>query len=697
MSLDRWPGVRPWNRTPTALSSSSEFDITELQPREYYVGQLGAAIRTRANRVAALAKENVKTRLFDDPEQELDESKEENQHPYLKLINESPSFANTYFWKALSTFLDLTGTAYIFVLRNAKGDVKGSSNEFKIINPYNLTKVIKGSDPSKYRYVETRGAMWREIPEDQLIVINSLNPFNLEDGFALVDMAKDDQFSIQQARSYSRSAVKNNVGQRGMLTPEQVLSDEDYTNFENAVASKKDAGKFLTTNAPVKYQDMQIDLEKLALEKINKISTDVLIAVTGASKTILGIEESGTTRETARVQRELFAENHGIPQLDDILDALNQDYKNSYPDEYQGRRLEMYVESPLKVDKDADKKDAEIEKLKAETAKVLIDTGYEAASVGRYLDLDDELVFEERQTQEKPKLTIKMPPGEEEEETEEEPAEENSLLIMLNRYDPGLEPVVKGFESTLANQIANIEGQAFHIALPKLLDQFAQNQLTDPQKTIAQKERERLEKELAVALAVFGGTVLPLFAGQTISKRFTEFNLPADFTMTSAVNKTIKASASKAAKSHMKTFLKASFEEARKAGLEGLSREGIVSRLTGAFPDLSRVNATRIARTESYKVVNLAQYEADKQFLEQNGITGQARKRWTVQSNNPCPYCKEMDGTEVPFKANFLDVGDSIKAEVGGTTKEMHIGYEPIQSGTVHPNCSCTYELVVGS
>lgn len=685
MSIGTWSGGKDFLRRGSSGSiTTRDLDIVEMQPREYYTGQLYAAIRTRANRVAYLAREHTKTRLFNDPNQEL--AIAEDQHPYLKLINESPSFANTYFWRSLSTFLDLTGKAYIFVLRNpGNGNLVGTPKEFKIVNPYNLTRVVNESTGDT-KYIETRGAAWREIPEEQLIVVQSFNPFNLNDGYAMVDAARDDQFSIQQARDYTRKAVKKNVGQRGLLTTDVIMDDIEFKNFKDKVKAGE-TGDFLFGNGPdaLKYTDMQIDLDKLALDSINRISTESLIAVSGASKTILGIEQSGVTRDTARVQQDLFDANHAIPQLDDIIDSLNQDYKTRYQNEYQSRQLELFVDSPLKVDKDRDLKDAQIEKTKAEAAKVLIDTGYDPDSVTKMLEMDDELKFEARQ----PKVAP-MP-----QQTPQEDTPPDELQNALNSFTPGIDRVVRGFESTLANQVENIESQLFALALPKLSEGFAKNAVSQKD-ALNKKDRERLEKELAVALAAFGGNIVSLFGSQTMSKRFVQFRMPGEFTMDKAVNKAIKSSASKAATSHINTFLDASLSEARKAGLEGLSREQISSRLTGAFPDLSKTNATRIARTESYKAVNMAQYEADKQFLEQNGLETQAYKRWTVQSANPCPYCQELDGQEIPFDESFVDMGDAVTVSGDdATTKQLFASYEDIDAGNLHPNCSCTYELVV--
>lgn len=692
IDVRNWDGNVFLRRGNRDVVNTQDLSLIDIQPKEYYSGQLYAAIRTRANRVASLAKENVKTRIFDDPEKELERT---DQHPYLTLVNQSPTFSNTFFWRAMSTFLDLTGTAYIFVLRNYSEKVVGTAQEFSIINPYNLTKVVNATT-GDYRYIETRAGAWREIPSQQMIAINSFNPFNLKDGFAMVEAAKDDHYQIKQARDYARKAIKNNIGQRGLLTTDIIMEDEKFTNFVEKIKSKE-TGEFIFGNGPdaLRYTDMQIDLEKLALGAINKISTETLIAVSGASKTILGIEQSEVSQEAAKTQKDLFTENHGIPQTDDIIDALNQDYKNRYTAEYESNKLEIYVDSPLKVDKESELKDADIEKRKAETAVALIDGGFTPKSVMSYLELDDDLEFEERQP--RPGTQPGQPAAPEQPEDTEET---QSLTVVTNTFSPGLEPVVKGYESTLANQIANIEGQVLNAMLPKLDKKFAKNELTEGEKTLSEKDRKRLERDIELALAAFGIAVISLFGGQSARKRFAEFALPAEFTMSAEVTKAINSSAALSARSHLQTFTKAVFDEAKKAGIEGLSREAIVSRLTSSFPDLSRVNATRIARTESYKAVNMAQFEADKQFITQNGLEGRVYKQWVTQSSNPCPYCTEMASRPaVPFNQEFLSLGDSVKAEFkqesGTVTKELVNNFEPIDSGTLHPNCSCTYDLTI--
>lgn len=675
---------------------TDDFGLISMQGRDYYTGYLYAAIRNRANRMAQLANENLKTKVGDD----LDT---DEIHPYLELVNQSPQYSNYFFWSAISTFFDLRGRNYILVVRRYPGDegsnkTYGDIQSMELLSPFNVTKVVSGENGETGGYVETTpDGRYRTIPPQQIIDIPTLNPFNLKDGYPMVDAAKEDQYLNQQAGAYTRSSIKHNVGQRGALTTDVILEKEQFENFKKGVekeAGVGGAGKFLYGNGPgaINYKDMQIDMNNLAMDKINEVSRQGLFAVTGTSKTLLGIEESGTTRDTAKTHVELFLSNHVIPQLQLAIDAFNQDYKNSYPKDYASKPVDLYIDSPLKVDKESELKDAEIEGKKAETAVKLIDGGFNPDKVLDYLGLE-ELEFDERQPR-----PGTMPPASTPDDEKLEPSE-NKLVI--NQFAPGLEQVVRGYETTLQNQVSNIEWSIFQSAIDRVGDKFTKNQLSESEggDLLTKKEREKHERELVVVLAAFYLAIIPLFASQTTNQRLAEFKLPSLFSMNRDITNAVKARSLATAESHMDTVLKDIYRKAREAAKEGLSRDAIVSRLTAEYQDLTRVDATRLARTESYKAINMAQFEADVQFIKQNGLDDRAYKRWVVQSNNPCPFCQKLDGKEVPFHQNFFDMGDSLKAqfknEKSTTTREMTVNFEPISAGNLHPNCNCTYELVI--
>ncbi len=79
-----------------------------MSDQDHYTGYSYAAISKRANSVARVAHEFIKT-----------EAKiKDFDHPYLPLIRDSLTFSEYDFWNQISTYLDLEGVYYLMALRN---------------------------------------------------------------------------------------------------------------------------------------------------------------------------------------------------------------------------------------------------------------------------------------------------------------------------------------------------------------------------------------------------------------------------------------------------------------------------------------------------------------------------------------------------------------------------------------------------
>ncbi len=684
-----------FNRHGPILDTSDFGDIL-LSDKDLYRGYLYGAIKRRGNRTAQIATQQLKTKLGDDLEAE--------DHPYLGLIDRSPTFSNVFFWRALSTYLDLQGMAYVLAIRNfTPGGRVGEIQEFKILNPYDIS-VVKNAKGEIGGYVEQRGTMQRELPLEMVIRIKELNPFDLEDGYAMTDAAKDSQYLNQQASSYTRKSIKKNVGQRGLITTEIIMDDTAFENFKGRVRESGGSADFLFGNGPgaVNYQDMQIDLDKLALDKIKEMSTQELFSVAGVSKTIMSIEVSGTTRETARVQSDLFDSNEIMPQLQIILDALNQDYRNSYVDEFAKSPIELYIDSPLNRDREAEKTDAEILKIKAETAQVLIATGFTPSEVLEQVGMED-MGFEKPEP-----TTIALPAdqpadGEDNKNNQDHHHDDHmpwsweSELNAVGQND-GLSGIIRAKESSLQNSIANIQKKL----VMAVVSHIDKNGLTDSQesKIITKTAKGSVIKELQLALNEFSISTVGLFATRQMRKRIEQFGKTAVFKITKQLREFLKGKASQAATSHVDTLLSEIYNKAKELADQNLSRSEIASQLTTLYSDkIATTQATRIARTEANKAWTQSQYQADKQFIEQNELQGKLFKIWVVRSSNPCEFCLELEAetaaNPIPFDDAFREVGQSVHAETDGKSTSYSVSYEDIEAGTLHPNCSCSYDIIV--
>lgn len=367
-----------------------------MNDKEFYSGYPYAAIDRRANRVSTLGKYFLKTDSTPEIQEAAKKKNEVVKHPYLDILDKSKTFANRKFWYDISTYLDLEGVYYLFVLRN-KGEGAeinriGNPIEFKLLNPYNIRRIVNEETLEVGGYVETRRGQVREIPPHMIIEIRKLNPFDEDDPFAMTDAAKTAQFTLKQSGDYTRHSLKNNMAAPGIISTDVMLDPQQFANFVSRIMNQeKGIPLFGNGSGAITWDSMQIQMDKAGLKDISEIHRTELMAVSGVGKTILNIEESGTTRETAKVQRDLFTEDHAMPQIELILDALNQDYKVYYESEYEKNKYTLEVDNPLGTDRDAELKDIKNRDEKYKIYDKLVAAGYDRELASKYANGEIEL------------------------------------------------------------------------------------------------------------------------------------------------------------------------------------------------------------------------------------------------------------------------------------------------------------------
>lgn len=708
-----------------------------MSDKDLYTGYSYAAINNRANKLAQIATENVKTNATKELMQSSKQKGEILEHPYIDIIDKSKTFSNYRFWYDISTFLDLEGVYYLLAIRNVEGERVGRVQEFKLLNPYNVRRIRSKDTGEIGGYVEARDGFVREIPPQMIIDMRNLNPFSTDDPYAMTDAAKEFQFTLKQAGDYTRHSLKNNMAAPGILSTDMLLDDEQFKNFVARVTNQeKGLPLFGNGSGAITWDAMQIDLDKASLDKINEMNRSTLFAVSGVGKTMMSIEESGTTRETARVQKDLFVEGHIMPQLQLILDALNQDYKKYYEADYEKNGYTLYIDNPLGTDREAELKDIEIREKSFDMYNSLVNKGYKPELAAKYTN--GEITLDELgQPTEKPKETpiekaLKESGNKDTKKSDDEETppqqNQNKVVRVANEYDEETQGLLAIQQSSLQNDITDIEARLVADVTNRLLK--ANNAFEDTSDILPKKQQEQYEKELQQALELFYLALIPIFASLTLSKRAKEFNLIGDFVMTPEIKRESRALAKMVGQSHVDTILEdlrstiqntynenvqarlsaieatgrkvtdADLKTARKKALEGAGQQELVSSIRKEYKNISQNRAKAIARTESARAFNQSQYQADKQFIKQNGLEGQAFKKWTTFSDNPCPTCQYLASQPpIPFEKNFADLGETITTsyEENGKTKvySTAVNFTPLEAGNAHVNCGCRYLLVI--
>ena len=684
-----------------------EWTQVVMSDQDIYSGYTYAAIRNRANMVAEVASKNVRT---------WSPAKTGNPHPYLSLIQDSPNFSERDFWYSISTYEDLEGVYYLFVLRNSRNGRVGNPQYFKLLNPYNIRRIINRETMQVAGYVETRNGQVREIAPEMIIEIRELNPFSDEQPFAMTDAAKESQFTLKQVSDYTRNSLQGNINAPGIITTDVMLDDNRFQNFVDRVKGhSKGEPLFGNGTGAITWADMQTDLNKAALRDISEVNRQTLLAVSGTSKTALGIEESGTTRDTARVQKELSVEGHILPRISLILDALNQDYKRNYADEYRTSRMMLVCDNPLATDYDAELKEADVNKKKLDLYTQMLDAGYDAKTAAAYADGEKDITEVGQPT--KP---VSEPvddtnddmeddmdgESDDSDQIEEQSEQMNAasccghdqhVQAVANQVSEETNTIITQQETALKNAIINIEERV----VVSVLSKIATNQYEEQTDILETEQRESYEAELAAALLLFYNVLFPIQGSMTVNRRMRELGVVGAFKMTQAVRDYIAGLSTKVSKSHINTILEDILVEVRQASLAGASQQELVSIVRQTYADtISKARAETIARTETNRAFTRAQYEADQQLIAENNLTGRVYKKWITRSSDPCPICKALAAEPPkPFGDAFRELGDemTVTYEENGTTRvrSMTFDFEALEAGNAHPNCRCAYQFIV--
>lgn len=367
----------------------------QMSDRDMYRGYSYAVIQKRSNKVATLAKNNLKTWANQDIVDEFQKKGEDVIHPYLKLIEDSTDFTEKQFWKSISIYMDLAGRYYLGVIRNRiqplnpnLPPITTDPTKFIMLNPYEIRRVVDKNGIVAGYIERKKDGRYREWPLHQIIEMRELNPFDPENSqWAMTDAAKNAVYTINQSGDYTRQSLNGNIEAPGIITTDVLLDDEDFANFRARITQHvKGEPLFGNGTGAINWNAMQIDLDKAALMDINEINRTELFAVSGTSKTSLGIEQSGTTRETARVQSEQFISDTAQPRLEDIVDFLNLDYKKYYTREYKTTGYYIEVESAVGRDYDTEQKATELKTSQFSLALQLIQSGYTEQSAYQFAE-----------------------------------------------------------------------------------------------------------------------------------------------------------------------------------------------------------------------------------------------------------------------------------------------------------------------
>lgn len=718
---------------------------------DLFRGYLFSALELRKNSFADFAENNI---ITDSENPNI----ENPYHPYLKLIEESTLTTEYQFWLDLMTDLDMKGECFIFLLRRVVYNKDSNGKQYVEhigfptgIEALDATRVVKlrdglGRIVGYEEWIDSTHK--RTFVPEQVVHIWNKNPFHKDQPYSIFDAAKDFQYTLNKGTNFTQAALANNSNTPGILSTDQVLNDAEYDNLISRI-NGHEAGKVIVTDGAGKLNFTAIsqDLNGTALDGITDVSRQTIFAITGTSKTMLGIEESGTTRETSRVQYSKFIQRTISPVAKRICSALNFDYRTKYPEKYNSEKMFLVIRN------DGDSQSA-LEKYTAQkqfydSVMEITYSGYTLKSAEDFmngeiaisdLEIDSTLLQETEKPDEEdtqgssnPKTSTKTstetPTGNSnifslselsrlagESETKffeqcehnhhhEQSLEEwidNALLkeyIVENKqtkYGAELSSKLKGIYRRLLNNIRKSD-------LEILKKTKAFNAISPSDLRTLKQEQEAIEKTTELIKASMK-QILSSVSGERKYRDRKEWDLKGNVNLLGEkdVITTLNYVAQKAAESHVKTLYKDLSSSLNNLVENDLSELSEVSQkdkdiaLFKLYNKISNQRAEVFAENAFMHAVGMGNFFTDALLVKINGVERLAYKQLTTTYLDPCEECQYwLHEGPIPLWQSYGETREDDLDLSKGIEKLVEGGDFPLLWGVFHPNCRCVYELFI--
>lgn len=375
-----------------------------IEPKHLYRGYGYGIIRSIVHGGITAAEDNVRTTCSSLQREILAAEDKQIEHPYRTLWRNSPYFSEYDFWKKYLTWIQLKGEFFIYMNRKPMAGATrykiGTKNlmsktaYMKIINPYEMQPYEYDDDGNVVTWLRTfknpnksGKNLTQKIPAYQIIRVSEFDPWDENKPYSLLDATKENLYTLENAKDYTRHALVNNVNAPGLLAVDgDFQSQEEFDNYVAMLKNHEEGEMVIAAgNAKATYQDMNQNLDGASQEKIRSIERDEIFVTAGASKSVLGIETTGLTRDVAATQKLTFTERTVVPYIMLLLETLNFDYRVNYAGDFMIDKYILHITIPSVGDKAQEAKELEIREAEYSMVQRYVDRGYTRKSAAQYV------------------------------------------------------------------------------------------------------------------------------------------------------------------------------------------------------------------------------------------------------------------------------------------------------------------------
>lgn len=393
-----------WLRSSRKGPMISNTADVAIEPEHLYRGYGYGIIRSVVNTGILTAEENIRTTCSSIQREILAKDDEQIEHPYKKLWQNSPYFSEYDFWKKFLTYIQLKGEFYIYMNRKPLAGATrykiGTKNlmsqtaYMKIINPYEMSPYEwdeEGNVTIWKRTIKNPHVGGKDLvqkyPAYQIIRVAEFDPWEESKAYSLLDASRENLFTLENAKDFTRHALVNNINAPGLLAVDgEFQSQEEFDNYISMLQNHAEGELVVAAgNAKTTYQDMNQNLDGASQEKIRGLERDEMLVTSGTSKSILGIETTGLTRDVAATQKLTFIERTVVPYIRLLIETLNYDYRTNYAGNFIIDKYILRVTTPSLGDKANELKELEVREEEYNMVQRYVGRGYTRKSAAQYV------------------------------------------------------------------------------------------------------------------------------------------------------------------------------------------------------------------------------------------------------------------------------------------------------------------------
>ncbi len=253
------------------------------------------------------------------------EYQEITDHPFLDLMDTvNPYFNKFELWCLTVTFLDLTGNAYWWLVKDQLGVPRAIWNI-----PAHWMKVCPSKTEFIAGYVMQQPGFPDVVPfqPDEIIHFKYPSPYSIFYGCSPMFAASYDIDINRELKAHGVHFLGNSAQPAGVLTTDGTLSEKEYQRLREMWnlrhKGSRNSGKIAILEAGLHYEKTGSNLAELQFSDTSKNVRDSILAIFGVPASQLGLVED-VNRANAEANEYVYQNSTILPKLKLIEEKLNE-------------------------------------------------------------------------------------------------------------------------------------------------------------------------------------------------------------------------------------------------------------------------------------------------------------------------------------------------------------------------------------